>query len=194
MTVESVSSIVAAMVGGAAVLSALVILVVQGFWETRVKPAILQVIQSWYQSEKQIEARKQERDAWFAQRLDSHAYQEAQREAVRKALRDVQIKAEIDAIVQSHIDNEIKRSDGLITKGILSHIEPTLSELRTLVTDVNNYMREDAIYKQRLAERLGRMEGVLRYTHSVNVEDAESSLPAVAPPVIPSVFSKERKG
>lgn len=171
LSVQAVGGWVAALMVATGVLWGLMMLLVRGFWEKTGKPAIKSILVATLTEHEYVTARKQEiKDGVLAWYNDPATIEERKR-----FVRDV-------------IDNEVQRNDGVIHKDITQKIDAVERDFTSTVAGIRQELaklslsmetRDDQMrqFNQKLMERLGNIDGLLRRPSS----ESSSSLPAQKP-------------
>jgi len=171
LSVQAVGGWVAALMVATGVLWGLMMLLVRGFWEKTGKPAIQGILVATLTEHEYVTARKQEiKDGVLAWYNDPATIEERKR-----FVRDV-------------IDNEVQRNDGVIHKDITQKIDAVERDFTSTVAGIRQELaklslsmetRDDQMrqFNQKLMERLGNIDGLLRRPSS----ESSSSLPAQKP-------------
>lgn len=125
-----------AILGSAATFTMLL----RGFWVTKITPMVLTEIKNHADSKEQREERLAE---------------------MSKSMHLPAVKKELEDIMHTKIDNEIKRSDGLIANEITSAVDGKMQAVEEKLAKIELFFKEDSVLKSQLLQRLARMEGAI---------------------------------
>jgi hypothetical protein len=161
----SVIEIVGALVGGTSVVAGLVVVAAKGYWSSTVAPLIEKEIRKWYQAPEQNEGRHKEQVAAFREWYDKREQMEEREKEVQHLLRTPAVVEEQAKSIRLIIDNEIKRSDGLISREIHSQVSAMesrlLSKLEEMTQALRETKRDDDAFKQEVLRKIGKLEGAI---------------------------------
>ena len=161
----SVIEIVGALVGGTSIVAGLVVVAAKGYWSSTVAPLIEKEIRKWYQAPEQNEGRHKEQVAAFREWYDRREQMEEREKEVQHLLRTPAVVEEQAKSVRLIIDNEIKRSDGLISREIHSQVSAMesrlLSKLEEMTQALRETKRDDDAFKQEVLRKIGKLEGAI---------------------------------
>jgi len=153
INVEAIGGYVALVVGGAAALWALVMLMVWGFWDRMGKPAVKKLITEMHVEPEQTKQREAETQAVIIEWHNSPD----------------QIKTRTE-FVKGVIDNEVRRDDGVIHKDITTKVnvvEADLSKkLDNVMTKFDKFQesqdkrdKDNREFNTQVLSKLARIEG-----------------------------------
>lgn len=148
-------------VGGTGVFATLLIVAAKGYWSSTVAPLVEKEIRGWYNSPEQLESRARERATAFKDWYDKKEQHEEREKELQNLLRTPAVARENNEAVRSIIDNEIKRTDGLIAKEVTAKVNDMESRLLSKLDEMMAYQREDTAFKQRVLQELGRLKGAI---------------------------------
>jgi hypothetical protein len=168
----SVIEIVGALVGGTSIVAGLVVVAAKGYWSSTVAPLIEKEIRKWYQAPEQNEERHKEQVAAFREWYDRREQMEEREKDVQYLLRTPAVVEEQAKSIRLIIDNEIKRSDGLISREIHSQVSAMESRLLSKLEEMSQALREanaikqetkrdDDAFKQEVLRKIGKLEGAI---------------------------------
>lgn len=150
-TLETLALVVMGLLGGTGLLLTIVMLTARGYWSKNIAPLIQEEVSKWYAASGQTAMREVE---------------------IQNALRSPQLVAEQKAFIKDVLDNEIKRSDGLISQAISTQVSDMETRLMSKLDEMSRFIKEDTEFKQDLIQRLARLEGAVQ---GLNQQKAESS-------------------
>lgn len=122
------------------VLGALLAVLGKGYWISNVAPLVETEVRKWYQAKEQTEEREKE---------------------LRHLLRSPEVADEGAKTVKLIIDNEIKRSDGLISKEIHTQVNNMESRLLSKLEELSDVIKDDLAFKQEMLRKMGKLEGAI---------------------------------
>lgn len=122
------------------VIGALLAFVGKGYWIANIAPLVESEVRKWYQAKEQAEEREKE---------------------LRHLLRTPEVSDEHNKSVKLIIDNEIKRSDGLISKEIHTQVNQMESRLLSKLEELSDVIKEDLAFKQEMLRKMGKLEGAI---------------------------------
>jgi hypothetical protein len=153
---QSILEMVMGALLGTGVLGALFAFVGKGYWMSNVAPLVETEIRKWYQAREQLEEREKE---------------------VRNLLRTPAVSEESTKAVKLIIDNEIKRSDGLISREIHSQVNEMESRLLSKLEELSDVIKDDTAFKQEMLRKMGKLEGAINTILPAAKLGAESIAP-----------------
>jgi hypothetical protein len=166
--------------GGSSLLTGVAVLIARGYWAKTVTPLIETEIRRWYSSPEQVEARAKERQATFREWYDKRENVEEREKEMQHVLRNPSVVSETTQSVRLVIDNEIKRSDGLIHKEIKTQVDSMESRVISKLEEMAQLQREDTALKQKILQEMGQLKGAI---NAITGHGVGSS--TVSPPPIP---------
>lgn len=178
---ESIAVLISGMLGGTAVLSAIVLLAARGYWQTNVVPMLENEIRKWYSDPVQVEARSKERIASIKDWYDKREQHEEREKETQNVLRQPAVVLEMSQSVKLIIDNEIKRSDGLISREIHTQVNAMESRIVSKLDELAERMREDLQFKQQILQKIGKLEGAINAMTGAGIGGGAISSPPSLP-------------
>lgn len=168
------------LLGGSTVISGVAVLVARGYWAKTVTPLIEAEIRKWYSASEQSEARAKERLASFREWYDRREQVDEREKEMQHVLRTPTVVAETTQAVKLVIDNEIKRSDGLIHNEIKTQVDNMESRVISKLEEMAQLQREDTAFKQKMLQEMGQLKGAINAItgHSVGAS-------TLSPPSLP---------
>lgn len=168
----SVVEIIAACIGGTGVMATLLVVAAKGYWSSTVAPLIEKEIRKWHDAPEQSHARQKEQLAAFREWYDKREQMEEREKEAQHLLRTPTVVEEQAKAVRLIIDNEIKRSDGLISREIHTQVSAMESRLLSKLEEMTQIFKEahiarqetkrdDDLFKQDLLRRIGKLEGAI---------------------------------
>lgn len=115
-------------------------LILRGFWVSKITPMIVEEIKKYADDKPQRDARLGE---------------------LETSLHMPVVKESLDKIIHSKIDNEIKRSDGLISQEFTKVINVAVQALREDLMKIATFVKEDGLLKSQLLQRMAKLEGAM---------------------------------
>ena len=168
------------LMGGSTVITTLGVLVARGYWAKTVTPLIEAEIRKWYAAQEQTEARAKERLASFREWYDRREQVDEREKEMQHVLRTPTVVAETTQAMKLVIDNEIKRSDGLIHNEIKTQVDSMESRVISKLEEMAQLQREDNAFKQKMLQEMGQLKGAINAITGHSVGST-----TIAPPVIP---------
>lgn len=160
----------------------------RGFWAKQVTPLVQEEIKKYQIDPVNTKSQKDGAIADVTVWMDQRPQREARLKEIEDALSNDDVKRKVDKLIHEKIDNEIKRSDGLIAKEVDSVVQRNLAGLREEIQKVGAFLREDAQMKAQLLQRMSRLEGSVSMFQGSRVAssgDSTSHMPAVKDPSKP---------
>lgn len=158
---ENILVLISGMLGGTAVLSTIVLLAARGYWQTNVVPMLENEIRKWYSDPSQVDARNKERLVSIKDWYDKREQRDEREKEMQNVLRLPAVASEITQAVKLIIDNEIKRSDGLISREIHTQVNAMESRIVSKLDELVERMRDDLQLKQQILQKIGKLEGAI---------------------------------
>jgi hypothetical protein len=153
ITVQMIGGWLAAVFAGGGVLWVLFLLMIRGFWDKTGKPAVRELLVSLYAEPENVKKRTEEIQGVIQMWHNAPE----------------QIKTRTD-FVRSVIDNEVRRDDGLIHKGIMMKADALKADLAEKIDDVATKLdkfreaqelrdKETREFNSQVLAKLARIEG-----------------------------------
>jgi hypothetical protein len=168
--------------GGTSLVLVVFLLLVRGFWSKYVTPQIQEEVVRWYDDPRQVEARARDRELSFKAWHDHQAQRAAREQEYLNFLRTPQVLAENELAGKKLIDNEIKRTDGLISKEIHTQVSDMETRLMSKLEEVSQFLREDTQSKQQMIQRMAKLEGAIHALLPYHSSQSTSNMPAQPKP------------
>lgn len=149
------------LLGGSTLISGAAVLVARGYWAKTVTPLIEAEIRKWYSAAEQTEARTKERMTSYREWYDKREQVDEREKEMLHVLRNPSVVAETTQAVKLVIDNEIKRSDGLIHKEIKTQVDSMESRVISKLEEMAQLQREDTAFKQKILQEMGQLKGAI---------------------------------
>ena len=178
---ENIFVLISGMLGGTAVLSTIVLLAARGYWQTNVVPMLENEIRKWYSDPVQVEARSKERVASIKDWYDKREQHDEREKEMQNVLRLPIVVAEMNQSVKLIIDNEIKRSDGLISREIHSQVTAMESRIVSKLDELVERMREDMKFKEQILQKIGKLEGAINAMNGSSIGGSTITTPPSLP-------------
>jgi hypothetical protein len=140
-SIETIALVATGLLGGTGILLAAVMLMARGYWSKNIAPLIQEEVQKWYGASEQIAHREKE---------------------LQNTLRSPHVLTEQKTVIKEVLDNEIKRSDGLISQAIHTQVSDMETRLMSKLDEMSKFIKEDTEFKQDLIQRLARLEGAVQ--------------------------------
>lgn len=153
----------------------------RGFWETKVTPLVQREIKAHSESPDTTNGTKTKTIKEVADWYDARPQREARLKEQGEGLYLPLVREDLEKIIHQKIDNEIKRSDGLIAREVSNKVDESVQSLRDEVIKLTKFFQEDAALKTQLLQRMSRLEGVISWSQRQSNEST-SQLPAVKDP------------
>lgn len=150
-TLETLTIVIMGLLGGTGLLLTIVVLTARGYWSKNIAPLIHEEVSKWYGSPDQVAGREKE---------------------LKNALRSPHLSSEQKALIKDVLDNEIKRTDGLISQAISTQVSDMETRLMSKLDEMSRFIKEDTEFKQDLIQRLARLEGAVQ---GLNQQKSENS-------------------
>jgi hypothetical protein len=157
----TVVQIVARALGGTGILATLLLVAAKGYWVSTVAPLVESEVRKWYHHPDQVEARAKERALSFKDWYDKREQHEEREKELQNLLRTPSVVDESTKSVKLIIDNEIKRSDGLISREITTKVNDMESRLLTKLEEMAQLQRDDTLFKQKMLQEMGQLKGAI---------------------------------
>jgi len=157
----TVVEIVAGALGGTGILATLLLVAAKGYWVSTVAPLVESEVRKWYHHPDQVEARAKERALSFKDWYDKREQHEEREKELQNLLRTPSVVDESTKSVRLIIDNEIKRSDGLISREITTKVNDMESRLLTKLEEMAQLQRDDTQFKQKMLQEMGQLKGAI---------------------------------
>jgi hypothetical protein len=157
----TVVEIVAGALGGTGILATLLLVAAKGYWTTTVAPLVESEVRKWYHHPDQVEARAKERALSFKDWYDKREQHDEREKELQNLLRTPSVVDESTKSVKLIIDNEIKRSDGLISREITTKVNDMESRLLTKLEEMAQLQRDDTLFKQKMLQEMGQLKGAI---------------------------------
>jgi hypothetical protein len=157
----TVVQIVAGALGGTGILATLLLVAAKGYWVSTVAPLVESEVRKWYHHPDQVEARAKERALSFKDWYDKREQHEEREKELQNLLRTPSVVDESTKSVKLIIDNEIKRSDGLISREITTKVNDMESRLLTKLEEMAQLQRDDTLFKQKMLQEMGQLKGAI---------------------------------
>jgi hypothetical protein len=157
----TVVEIVAGALGGTGILATLLLVAAKGYWTTTVAPLVESEVRKWYHHPDQVEARAKERALSFKDWYDKREQHDEREKELQNLLRTPSVVDESTKSVKLIIDNEIKRSDGLISREITTKVNDMESRLLTKLEEMAQLQRDDTLLKQKMLQEMGQLKGAI---------------------------------
>lgn len=178
---ENIFVLISGMLGGTAVLSTIVLLAARGYWQTNVVPMLENEIRKWYSDPVQVEARSKERVASIKDWYDKREQHDEREKEMQNVLRLPVVVAEMTQSVKLIIDNEIKRSDGLISREIHTQVTAMESRIVSKLDELVERMREDMKFKEQILQKIGKLEGAINAMNGSSIGGGTITSPPSLP-------------
>lgn len=149
------------LLGGSTLISGAAVLIARGYWAKTVTPLIEAEIRKWHSTPEQTEARAKERLASFREWYDKREQVDEREKEMQHVLRTPTVVAETTQSVKLIIDNEIKRSDGLIHNEIKTQVDSMESRVLSKLEEMAQFQREDTAFKQKMLQEMGQLKGAI---------------------------------
>lgn len=149
------------LLGGSTLISGAAVLIARGYWAKTVTPLIEAEIRKWHSTPEQAEARAKERLASFREWYDKREQVDEREKEMQHVLRTPTVVAETTQSVKLIIDNEIKRSDGLIHNEIKTQVDSMESRVLSKLEEMAQFQREDTAFKQKMLQEMGQLKGAI---------------------------------
>jgi len=171
---------IVSILGGSTLISGAAVLIARGYWAKTVTPLIEAEIRKWHSAPEQAEARAKERLASYREWYDKREQVDEREKEMQHVLRTPTVVAETTQAVKLVIDNEIKRSDGLIHNEIKTQVDNMESRVISKLEEMAQLQREDTAFKQKMLQEMGQLKGAINAItgHSVGA-------PTMSPPSPP---------
>lgn len=178
----TVLQVVVGALGGTGILVGLLVIAAKGYWASTVAPLVEGEVRKWYHHPDQVEARARERAMSFRDWYDKREQHDEREKELQNLLRTPVIVDESTKAMKLIIDNEIKRSDGIISREITTKVNDMESRLLSKLEEMAQLQRDDTAFKQKMLQEMGQLKG------AINTIIPGSPLGSVAP------AQPERKG
>jgi hypothetical protein len=149
------------LLGGSTLITGAAVLVARGYWSKTVTPLIEAEIRKWHSAPEQVESRSKERLASFREWYDKREQVDEREKEMQHVLRTPGVVSETTQAVKLVIDNEIKRSDGLIHNEIKTQVDNMESRVLTKLEEMAQLQREDTAFKQKILQEMGLLKGAI---------------------------------
>lgn len=161
LTSQAITALIA-MIGSGAVLT----FVLRGFWESKIAPMIVTEIKKHAESpaiQNETKAATVEHvKRWY----DERAQREARLQEAKDALHSPVVNDELQSIIHKKIDNEIKRTDGLISLEVTKTVDKSLETIKDEMEKLSSFLKEDNALKTQLLQRMAKLEGAVMMSSS----------------------------
>lgn len=157
----TVVEIVAGALGGTGILATLLLVAAKGYWVSTVAPLVESEVRKWYHHPDQVDARAKERALSFKDWYDKREQHDEREKELQNLLRTPSVVDESTKSVKLIIDNEIKRSDGLISREITTKVNDMESRLLTKLEEMAQLQRDDTLFKQKMLQEMGQLKGAI---------------------------------
>jgi hypothetical protein len=128
------------LLGGSTLLTGVAVLVARGYWAKTITPMIEVEIRRWHGTREQVEEREKE---------------------MQHMLRAPAVVSEMTQAMKLVIDNEIKRSDGLIHHEIRTQVDNMESRVLSKLDEMTQLQREDSALKHKILQEMGQLKGAI---------------------------------
>ena len=179
----TVVGVIAGMVTSTGVLGVLFVIAAKGYWASTVAPLVEGEVRKWYHHPDQVEARAKERAASFRDWIDRREQHEEREKEIQNLLRTPAVAEEGAKAVKLIIDNEIKRTDGLISLEINHKVNEMESRVLSKLEEMTQLQREDTTFKQKILQEMGLLKGAINTMLPGSSLGAGMSLSPGPPPV-----------
>lgn len=167
------------LLGGSTLISGAAVLIARGYWAKTVTPLIEAEIRKWHSTPEQAEARAKERLASFREWYDKREQVDEREKEMQHVLRTPTVVAETTQSVKLIIDNEIKRSDGLIHNEIKTQVDSMESRVLSKLEEMAQFQREDTAFKQKMLQEMGQLKGAINAITGQSVGGVTISPPSL---------------
>jgi hypothetical protein len=158
---QNASTLIIGALGGGSFILAVAVLTARGYWSKSISPLILEEMNKWYHEQAQVDARSRERQAWLKDWYDKRDQRDNRQEEVRNILRLPDLVKEDEAHIKEVIDNEIKRTDGLISREIKEQVSDMEKRIVAKLDEVATFLQNDTQFKQQMVTRMAHLEGAI---------------------------------
>lgn len=160
-TPTNVVELIAGILGGTGFIAAILVVAAKGYWVSTVAPLVESEVRKWYHHPDQVEARSKERALSFKDWYDKREQHDEREKELQNLLRTPALVDESTKSVKLIIDNEIKRSDGLISREITTKVNDMESRLLTKLEEMAQLQRDDTLFKQKMLQEMGQLKGAI---------------------------------
>lgn len=157
----TVIEILAGALGGTGILATLLLVAAKGYWASTVAPLVESEVRKWYHHPDQVDARAKERSLSFKDWYDKREQHDEREKELQNLLRTPSVVDESTKSVKLIIDNEIKRSDGLISREITTKVNDMESRLLSKLEEMAQLQRDDTAFKQKMLQEMGQLKGAI---------------------------------
>lgn len=158
---QNAPALIIGALGGGSIILTIALLTARGYWSKSISPLILEEMTKWYNEQTQVDARARERQAWLKDWHDKRDQRDNRQEEVRNILRLPDIVKEDEARIKEVIDNEIKRTDGLISREIKEQVSDMEKRIVAKLDEVATFLQNDTQFKQQMVTRMAHLEGAI---------------------------------
>lgn len=181
-TMENILLLIVGVLGGTGILATVMLMTAKGYWNGTIAPLIETEILKWHTSTTQTDARTRERLASFKEWYEKREQHEEREKELQNLLRTPTVVDENTKVVKLIIDNEIKRSDGLISKEIKTQVSDMESRLLSKLEEMSQGLRENTATQQQMLQKMGHLQGAINAMMPTKAGISPMSVPPIALP------------